>query len=138
VLPVRYKQPRAINLVSVTVVLLLVAGGYAAWEYGRVMFRRQEAYRVLEETGSALLGRSSLYREDAREREALRKRMAQQLREVGVTDPDAETWIDVESSGAQHEARCGVVYTAAYHWPFDVLAPIERDIQIEHTVVLPR
>lgn len=131
-LPVRYKQPRSINLVSVTVLLVLVAAAYAGWEFVRVVVARQQAYRVLEETGSAFLGRRSLYRDDARERDALRERMAQQLREVGVTD--AETWIDVDSGGARDEARFGVVYTAAYHWPFDVLTPIERDIRIEHSV----
>lgn len=137
-LPVRYKKPRSINVVSITVLLVLVAAGYAGWEFARVMFRRQEAYRVLEETGSVLAGRRALYREDARERESLRKRMAQQLREAGVTDPDAETWIEIDDAGAMDEALLGVVYTAAFHWPFDVFAPIERDIQIEHAVAIPR
>ena len=133
-LPVRYKKQRSINLVSVAVLLVVAAAGYAGWEFARVMYQRQEAYRVLEETGSAFLHRSWLFREDQFERDGLRKRMAVQLREVGVTDPNAETWIDLASD----RAVIGVVYTATFHWPFDVLAPIERDIQIEHTVALRR
>lgn len=127
-LPVRYKKQRAINLVSVTVVLLLAALGYAGWELARVLLLRQEAYRVLEETGSTFYGRRSLYRADVRERDALERKMTQQLREIGIADPDAETWIEVEPDGAHF----GVVYTAMYHWPFDVFAPIRRDVQIEH------
>lgn len=127
-LPVRYKKPRAINLVSVTLVLAVAALGYAGWEFARVLFLRQEAYRVLEETGSAFYGRRSLYRTEPLEVDALERKMMQRLREIGVSDPDAETWIEVEQDGAHF----GVVYTAMYHWPLDVFAPIRRDVQIEH------
>lgn len=133
-LPAQYKKQRSINVVSITVLLLLLALGYAGWEYVRVAFARQEAFRVLEETSSTFAGRSSLYRADADEREQLRKRMTQQLFAAGVTDPEAETWIELDKDGAHF----GVVYTATYHWPFDVLEPIERDIQIERTIsILP-
>jgi hypothetical protein len=132
VLPAQYKKQRSINAVSIALLLLLVAGAYAGWQYARVLWQRQEAYRVLEETGSAFYARSSVYRADMHEREALRRRMEQQLLSVGIADPNAETWIDVGDGAAQ----LGVVYTAKYHWPFDALAPIERDIQIEHTIAL--
>jgi hypothetical protein len=132
VLPAQYKKQRSINAVSITVLLALVALGYAGWEYARVAMQRQEAYRVLEETSSAFAGRSSLYREDADERETLRQRMQVQLHVAGVTDPEAETWIELEKDGAHF----GVVYTAEYRWPFDVRAPIERDIQIEHVIAI--
>lgn len=132
VLPVRYKKPRAINLVTVVLVLAVVALGYAAWEFTRVLFLRQEAYRVLEETSSAFYGGRSLYLAESREREALERKMMQRLREIGISDPDAETWIEVEQDGAHF----GVVYTAVYHWPLDVFAPIRRDVQIEHVSAL--
>ncbi len=131
--PVRYKQPRVINVVSVTVVVLLVAAAYAGYEAIRVSFIKQEAYRVLEETSSTFAGRRQLYRKEARERELLRTRMASQLEGVGVLDPEMETWIEVEGG----VAKFGAVYTAWYHWPFDVLAPIGADVQIEHVLTLP-
>ena len=131
--PVKYKQPRVINVVSVVLVLLLAAGGWAGYEMIRVAFLRQEAFRVLEETGSTFAGRRQLYRKDAREREALRGRMESQIRQIGVDDPELESWIEVEGTAANF----GAVFTAEYHWPFDVLEPFRRDVQIEHLVTLP-
>lgn len=131
--PVKYKQPRLVNVVSVLLVATLLAAGWAGYEMVRVAFLRQEAYRMLEETGSAFAGRRQLYRKDAREREALRARMESQIRGVGVDDPEMETWIDVEGP----TATLGAVFTAEYHWPFDVLEPYVRDVQIEHVVTLP-
>lgn len=131
--PVKYKQPRLINVVSVTLVIALLAAGWAGYEAVRVGFLRQEAYRMLEETGSAFAGRRQLYRTDARERDALRSRMESQIRSVGVDDPDLETWIEVDGP----TAKLGVVFTAQYHWPFDVFEPYTRDVQLEHTVTLP-
>jgi hypothetical protein len=131
--PVRYKQPRIINIVSVTVVLLLLAAGWVGYEVVRTTFLEQEAYRVLEETGSTFAGRRQLYRKDAREREALRARMQSQLVGIGIDDPEVETWIEVDGN----RANLGAVYTTWYHWPFDVLSPYGRDVQIEHQVVMP-
>ncbi len=131
--PVKYKQPRVINVVSVILVLLLLAGGWTVYEMVRVGFLKQEAYRMLEETGSTFAGRRQLFRKDERARDQLRSRMESQIRGVGVDDPDIETWIDVEGSAVV----LGAVFTARYHWPFDVLEPIARDVQIEHQVALP-
>ena len=131
--PVKYRRPRVINPVSVTLVALLLAGGYAGYEFVRVYIQRQEAYRVLEETGSAFAGRQALYRRDTKEREALRRKMTQELVAIGLTDPDLETWIDVQPQ----RTSIGVVYTAWFHWPFDALAPIAHEYQVEHEVALP-
>jgi len=127
---VKYKKPRAINAVSIALVLLLLAAGYAAYEFLRVDFQRRQAYRVLEETGSNFAGRRTFLTDDRREREALREGMEQHLREIGIDDPQAETWIEVDRDGAHF----GVVYTAWYHWPFDVRPPLGRDVQVEHTL----
>lgn len=121
-----------INPVSVTLVALLLAGGYAGYEFVRVEFTKQEAYRVLEETGSTFAGRHALYRTDEKQREQLRRKMELQLVAIGISDPELETWIDVEPDAA----KLGVVYTAKYHWPFDVLAPIDREFQVEHALPL--
>lgn len=131
--PVKYKQPRVVNVVSVIFVVTLLAAGWAGYEMVRVGFLRQEAFRMLEETGSAFVGRRQLYRKDASELEHLRNRMESQIRSVGVDDPDLESWIELEGNSAQF----GAVFTARYHWPFDVLEPYGRDVQIEHIVALP-
>ena len=131
--PVKYRSPRVINPVSVTLVALLLAGGYAGYEFIRVELTKQEAFRVLEETGSTFAGRHSLYRTDAKQREELRRKMQNDLVAIGVSDPALETWIDVEGE----EAKLGVVYSTQYHWPFDVLTPIDREFQVEYVLALP-
>ncbi|MBC8070022.1 MAG: hypothetical protein IAG13_16915 [Deltaproteobacteria bacterium] len=129
--PVDYRKPRVINPVSVTLVAVLLAGGYAGYELVRVEFQRQEVFRVLEETGSTFAGKHSLYEKDAKQRELLRSRMQSQVVALGISDPELETWVDA----APGQAQLGVVYTASYHWPFDAFAPIAREIQLEHDVV---
>lgn len=131
--PVTYKPPRRINVVSVTVVLAAIALAWAGYEWVRVAFLRQEAFRMLEEASSTVSGRRGMYRKDPREVDNLRRRMESQIQRIGVDDPDIETWIDLEGTSASF----GVVFTATYHWPMDVLAPIEREFQIEHVIALP-
>lgn len=131
--PVKYKPPRRINPVSVTVVLALLAGAWTAYEGIRVAFLRQEAFRMLEEAGSTLSGRRGMYRQNPKEVDLLRSRMESQIVGIGVDDPDIETWIDIEGT----KVSFGVVFTARYHWPMDVLEPIDRDIQIEHVIAVP-
>lgn len=137
---IKYKQAGVVNVVSVTFLLVLVAAGYTAYEYVRVLFQRQESYRVLEEFGSKLAARHRLYLRDTVEREVLRKQMQAELVRLGLDDPEMETWIEVDGDrdnpGAPAGGRLGVVYTARYHWPFEVLPPITRDEQVEHQLLL--
>jgi hypothetical protein len=60
--------------------------------------------------------------------------MQSQVIALGISDPELETWVDA----APGQAQLGVVYTVPYHWPFDVFAPIPREIQLEHDVLLPQ
>ena len=131
--PVQYKKPRRINVVSVTLVLLLALAGYAAWQWAPLYFERHEAYRVLQETGSKIAGRAGYYEQDAQAREDLRKTMQRQLVDVGIEDPRMETWIELEGK----ELRLGVVYSAWFEWPFDVVERKEIVHQVEHVVALP-
>jgi hypothetical protein len=132
-IPVHYKKPRRINAVSVTIVLLLSIGGWFAYQWAPLYFERQEAYRVLQETGSKLAGRAGYYEQDATAREDMRKAMQRQLVEVGIDDPQIETWIEIEGK----QARLGVVYSAWIEWPFDVVERQESVYQVEHVVALP-
>ena len=88
---------------------------------------------MVEETGSTFAGRRQLYRKNAAERDALRLRMESQIRSVGVNDPDLESWIEVEANSV----HLGAVFTVWYCWPFDLLEPFPRDVQIAEIVVLP-
>lgn len=130
--PVQYKKPRRINAVSVTLVLLLLAGGYALYQWFPRYMLRHEAYRVLQETGSKLAGRAAYYEEDTNAREQLRLEMQRQLVNVGVEDPKLETWIEIEGK----EVRLGVVYSTWIEWPFDVVARQESIYEVEHELVL--
>lgn len=130
--PVQYKKPRRINAVSVTLVLLLLVGGYALYQWFPLYMMRHEAYRVLQETGSKLAGRAVYYEEDTNAREELRKDMQRQLVNVGIDDPAIETWIEIEGK----EVRLGVVYSAWIEWPFDVVARQESIYEVEHDIVL--
>jgi hypothetical protein len=131
--PIKYKKPRRINVVSVTVVLLLLLAGYAAWQWAPLFFKRNEAYRVLQETGSKLAGRAGYYEQDPEAREELRKTMQRDLVNVGIDDPRIETWIELEGK----EIRLGVVYSAFIEWPLDVIGRQESVYEVEHVIVLP-
>jgi hypothetical protein len=126
----KYKKPRRINSVSVALALFALVAGYLAWQYFPLFMQKQEAFRILEETGSSFSGRRCYYLEDADASEALRRRLENDLRRVGIRDPDLETWIELE----EHEARFGAVYSVFIEWPKDVLPKQQFDYQVEHVV----
>jgi hypothetical protein len=78
------------------------------------------------------MSRKALYAEDPVARDDLRNKMQQQLRMVGVDDPQAETWIEVDGK----EVRFGVVYTKWVTWPFGVIPSQEKVLEVEHLLVL--
>lgn len=130
--PVKYKKPRRINIVSVTLVLLLVVGGYAAYKYLPLYFMQHEARRVLQETASTLAGRAGYYEQDTKALDDLRNTMQRNLKSIGVVDPEMETWIEFEGK----EVHFGVVYSAWVEWPFGIIPRQESEYQVEHDIVL--
>ena len=130
--PLKYKKPRRINVVSVTIAAILVVLGVVAWEYVPLYITKNEAYRVLESYGSTFAGRDALYTQDAVEREGLRLKMDKELRLAGVDDPAMESWIEVEGK----EVKLGVVYSKFIEWPFNIVAKTEELYEIEHTLIL--
>jgi hypothetical protein len=132
--PIRYKQPRRINVVSIALVLALALGAYAAYQFLPLYFRKQEVYRVLEETGSAFSGRRGFYVDDGRAREQLRRKMENDIRNLGIDDPDLETWVEIDGT----EARFGAVYSHWVAWPYDIVAPQEHVYEVEHKLTIPR
>lgn len=130
--PVKYKKPRRINPVSVTLAAIALVLGVVAWEYVPLYITRNEAYRVLESYGSTFSGRDSYYTQDNIARESLRRKMNSELRTVGVSDTDMESWIEVDGK----ELRLGVVYSKFIEWPFDIVRRTEEIYEIEHTLIL--
>ncbi len=131
---VKYKKPRRINVVSVALAAFLAVFGYLAYQYLPLFLQKQEAFRVLEETGSAFSGRRAYYIEVRDATEALRRQMEGDLRRVGVDDPELESWIELDDA----EARFGAVYSIWLDWPFDVIEKQEFVYEIEHVVTLPQ
>ena len=127
---VKYKKPRRINSVSVVLVAILGLCIFFAYQYLPLFLQKQEVYRVLEESGSAFAGRHSYYLANPDAAEALRRRMENDLRRVGVEDPDLESWIEFEGD----EAEFGAVYSIFIQWPFDVIPKQEHVYQVEHVV----
>jgi len=130
--PLKYRKPRRINVVSVTIVAILVVIGVIAWEYIPLYITKNEAYRVLESTGSTFAGRDAYYTEDKNARESLRLKMDKELRLAGVDDHEMESWIEIEGK----ELKVGVVYSKFIEWPFNVVAKTEELYEIEHTLIL--
>jgi len=130
--PVKYKKPRRINSVTIAVVVALLLAGYAGYQYLPLYFMRHEAYRVLEETGSEIAGRARFYSDDSPARDKIRKKMQRKVRELGIQDPDIESWIEFEGK----EIRLGVLYSVWVEWPFDVVKPQESVYELEHTIVV--
>ncbi len=129
---IKYKRPRKINAVSLTLAALLAFGVYMTMQYLPLYLLKSESYRILEETGSHFSLRKSRYASQPAEMEHLRTRMLNELRMVGVDDPDAEVWIEAEG----REARFGVIYSKWVTWPFDVIEKRENVYEIEHVIEL--
>ncbi len=131
---VKYKRPRKINVVTVTLAAILGLAVYLGMQYLPLYILKSEAYRVLEETGSHFVGRFARYTSNPRDMDTLRRRLLNELRLVGMDDPDAEVWIEAEG----REARLGVIYSKWVSWPFDIIPREEHVYELEHVVQLPR
>jgi hypothetical protein len=128
---VKYKRPRKINSVSVTLVLILALAGYMTYQFLPLYLLKQEAYRILEETGSQYAGKHSFYRADPKRMEKLQRKMNSDLRTIGVTDSELESWIEPDGP----EVRFGCIFSVHVRWPFDVIEEHEFVFEQEHIVV---
>ena len=127
---VKYKRPRRLNSVSITLALVAALGIYLGYQYLPLFLQKQEAFRVLEETGSAFAGRRTFYVRDAKSREHLRAGMEADLRRVGIDDPDLETWVELD----ENEMAFGAIYSIYVEWPFQALPKQEFVYEVEHLV----
>lgn len=131
--PVKYKRPRKINAVSVSIALVVALLAYMGYQFIPAKLRKGEAYRVLDETASKFSGRKSRYLGNPDVLQALRAEMAANLRLVGIRDPHMEHWIEVDS---KHQVRFGVLYSEWRTWPFDIIEKQETVEEMEYTLQL--
>ena len=130
---VRYKKPRKINAVSVSIALALALVGWLTYQYLPPFLMKQEAYRVLDETASKFSGSKSRYLEVESEFVQLRMEMQNNLRLVGIKDPRMESWIEVDD---EHNVRFGVLYSYYIEWPWNVIAKQEKVVELEYDLHL--
>jgi hypothetical protein len=129
---VRYKQPRKLNWVVAVLLLGLVAGAYLAWVYLPVSLRKSEVMRVLDETSSEFTGQSSRMMAEPKLVEQLQRSMSANIQLVGVSDPQAEYWIDVDG---ENQIRFGALYSELIELPFS--EPRETIIELEMLCTRP-
>ncbi len=104
--PVSYKQPHAINPVSISVCLILGAMVYLAYCYWPTIRLKSNAKSEMQD---ALI---QLYRLNLRQdkhtlrnKETLEKTLRANLLKVGVTDPDLQLLVDMNPKTVSLETR---------------------------------
>jgi hypothetical protein len=130
---IKYKRPRKINLVSITLVAIALLIGYLISQYLPIYLRKQEAYRVLDETASQFAGQKNRYLASEPHFLQLQQRMGNDLRLVGIDDPEMEHWIEVDNEST---VRFGVLYHETVEWPWDVIEPQTDEIELEYELAL--
>ncbi|NVB37834.1 hypothetical protein G6O69_08310 [Pseudenhygromyxa sp. WMMC2535] len=125
---VSYKKPRKFNIVVVALLLGLVLGAYLVYVFIPVVICKSEAVRVIDETSSDFTGQSGYMMANPDQLKRLRNKMISELQLVGVDDPNAEYWIEVDDD---NQARFGVLYSAWIELAF--MEPFERVYEIEMT-----
>jgi hypothetical protein len=105
---VQYKQPRKLNIVVIAILGALAFLVYLAWIYLPAYFRKSEVMRVLDETSSEFTGQSSRMLADDDLVDKMLNDMSKAIRELGVNDPQAEYWLEIDS---EDQVRFGVLYS---------------------------
>jgi hypothetical protein len=129
----KYKRPRKFNVVTIALILIAMLIVFLLSQYIPLYFREQEAYRILDETSSQFAGKKNRYLASDPHIMQLQERMANDLRLVGITDPDMEYWIEVDN---KNTVRFGVVYGETITWPWDIIPPQSKEVELEYTLAL--
>ena len=132
---VKYKKPRKINPISVSIVAVLGLLGFLAYQYVPLSLKSGEATRVLDEAASKYAGQPARFRTEPQEVDRLRKQMRNDLQLVGVMDPDMEVWIEADSD---YLVRFGCLYSEWIEWPFDIIERQEKVYELEYTLELKK
>jgi hypothetical protein len=123
---VTYKQPRKLNWVVLVIIAALIAGAYLAWVYIPVSLRKSEVMRVLDETSSEFTGQTSRMLAERKLVDKMLRDMTSDIQAVGVSDPQAEYWIEIDSDD---QIRFGVLYSDWIHLPWG--EPREQVVELQ-------
>lgn len=123
---VTYKQPRKFNVVVIAILVALVAGAYALWIYVPVWMRKSEVMRVLDETSSEFTGQASRMLAVDKLRDKMLRDMRGDIQALGVDDPQAEYWIEVDDD---NQIRFGVLYSDWIEFP--LIEPREKVVELQ-------
>jgi hypothetical protein len=129
---VRYKQPRKFNLVVVALLVALFAGAYAVWIYLPISLRKSEVMRVLDEISSEFTGQAAQMLANDKQVDKLLRRMKTDIRALGVDDPKAEYWIEIDDPD---QVRFGVLYSDWIDLPFT--EPREKVVELQMLCTRP-
>lgn len=123
---VTYKKPRRFNIVVIGMLLALVAGLYTAWLYIPIAMRKGEVVRVLDETSSEFTSQAARFDAEPKLVGAMMNKMRSKMQEVGVTDPNAEYWIEFDDA---NEVVFGALYSEWIKYP--LLEPREKIVEVQ-------
>lgn len=124
---VKYKKPRKINVVVIGLLAMLVGGAYLLWLYLPQSFRKSEVMRVLDETSSEFTGKSSRMLGDRKLVDQMVNDMRTLIYELGITDPDAEYWIEIDDD---NQVRFGVLYSDWIELPFTEPKEVVNELEM--------
>lgn len=124
---VEYKKPRKLNIVVIAILAALVVGVYLMWVYLPAYFRKSEVMRVLDETSSEFTGKSSRMLADHKLVDKMVNDMRGQIQELGVNDPNAEYWIEVDDD---NQIRFGVLYSDWIELPFTEAKEVVNELEM--------
>jgi hypothetical protein len=110
---VAYGQPRRVNVVTLTLLGLLLAGGYWMWRFFPVYFEAWTVDHVLKELASAMYRANRLNEpERSKTMKALvDKARADIVRQANVTDPDLTVNLEIDDTSATVSADYSAVVT---------------------------
>lgn len=124
---VEYKQPRKLNVVVIAILAALVILVYVAWLYLPAYFRKSEVMRVLDETSSSFTGKASRMLADRKLVDKMLSDMRSQIQELGVNDPQAEYWIDIDD---EDTIRFGALYSDWIDLPFTEPKEVVNELEM--------
>ena len=124
---VQYKKPRKLNIVVIAILAVLVVAGYLAYVYMPAYFRKSEVMRVLDETSSEFMGKSSRMLAERQLIDHMANQMATEIRELGVNDPQAEFWIEVDD---ENQILFGTLYSDWIELPFTDAKEVVNELEM--------
>jgi hypothetical protein len=115
---VTYGQPRRLNAVTITMILLALAAGYWMWRFFPAYFDGWTVDHILMEAASSTY-RINRYQEPGRTKaltdlvEETRKKIQQQ---ANITDPDLDVSVDIPENG--EDCAMTATYSVVVTHPF--------------------